>query len=161
MKKYPDLELVSEKSWFITFSDEESVTLKKSSFKKLFVWRFLGPVQEASTAAEELFRPSEFCTCLTDLLFLTTAPFPIFPIYRADRHTSLMKLCLLAGSPTTMTGTWSPFSRVSLNHGRAQAVDTCGRLSKPYKLWVWNANLIQFLNFFLTKPTILTWTMIG
>ena len=35
----------------------------------------LAPIQEASIAAEELFRLSEFCTCLTELLCLTTAPF--------------------------------------------------------------------------------------
>ena len=31
--------------------------------------------------------------------------------------------------------------RVSLNCGCPQPVDTCGQLSKPYKLRVWNANL--------------------
>ena len=29
----------------------------------------------------------------------------------------------------------------SLNCGCPQAVDTCAQLSKPYKLWIWNANL--------------------
>ena len=55
--------------------------------------------QEASEeAAKELFRLSEFCTCLTNLVCLTTASFPIFPNSRVDWHTLHMKLCLLAGS---------------------------------------------------------------
>ena len=59
---------------------------------------FLAPVQEASIATGELFRFSEFCACLTDLLCLTTAPFSLFPNSRVDWHTLQLKLCLLAGS---------------------------------------------------------------
>ena len=44
---------------------------------KILAW-FLAPVQEASIAAKELFRLSEFCTCLTELLCLTTAPFRMY-----------------------------------------------------------------------------------
>ena len=32
---------------------------------------------------------------------------------------------------------------VSLNRGCLQAVDTCGQLSKPYKLRVWKPNLVS------------------
>ena len=40
--------------------------------------RFLAPVQEDSIAAEGLFQLSEFCSCLTDLLCITTASLPTF-----------------------------------------------------------------------------------
>ena len=47
---------------------------------KIFA-RFLAPVQEASIAAEELFRLSEFCTCLTDLgiAVLNLSPYFLTP----------------------------------------------------------------------------------
>jgi len=62
--------------------------------------RFLAPDQEAnaSIVAEELFQLPEFCTCLTDFLCFTTAPFSIFRNSRVDWHILHLKLCLLAGT---------------------------------------------------------------
>jgi len=102
---------------FFTFffpSENGLKRMLKKSYHRLFLGgggaRFLAPVQEASTAVKEFFWLSEFCTCLTDLLCLTTTPFPIFPNSRVDWHTLHLKLCLLADLQTAMTGTWGHFS---------------------------------------------------
>ena len=53
--------------------------------------------KKPSIDAKELFRLSECCSCLTNLLCSTIAPFLIFS-YWVDWHTLHLKLCLLAGS---------------------------------------------------------------
>ena len=64
--------------------------------------------QKASIAAKELYLLSEFCTCLTDLLCFTTAPFPIFPNSRVDWYT--WNLVCWQDLLRDLTGTWGPFS---------------------------------------------------